>query len=138
MTKVIVDRTKWTGKDRKDICEAVDLTDLHIPRSDLLVNYTKASNKGHMCCLGFASLVLGASKESIAGRPYPAMAMYAGLEFLNFVNKLESNTHKYAHDALQYRIARINDDTALLIENKETQLIEIFRDKLELELEFIN
>lgn len=126
MTKVIIDRTKWSRGN--------------LAANALLINRDAAKAKsseapspkvGHMCCLGFACLAKGVSKRRLSGVPFPSC-----LEME--VEGLSEKHHGFYQDTdFAEGAASINDDGNLTESERERELIELAA-KNGFEFQFIN
>ena len=127
MTKVIIDRTKWSRGS--------------LAANALLVNRETAESispgvprakVGRMCCLGFVCLAQGVPRKSLSGQPFPAdlSRLVPGLTYRDDTWGWR-NTH-FAEGA-----AEINDNGDISEEDRESQLIELAAQN-GFEFQFIN
>ena len=115
--KVIVDRTKWLRGEG----------DIH---SKLLT----IDNK--MCCLGFAAISAGISRDMITGRTSPAVvAKFFSKEFP--LKMLVYDTPIPSNNPICKALMCANDNENILDEEREKEIIKLGKE-VGIEFEFIN
>lgn len=96
---------------------------------------SRLKNKnGFLCCLGFCSLQLGASKNEILDRFSPKSVIFPNENeniLIDKIDNLHIENSKLSMDAMD-----INDNPVLTLKERKERLIELFK-KYQHEIEFV-
>jgi hypothetical protein len=112
--KLVIDRSRWLrGEDASQLMLA----------------------DGRLCCLGFHALSCGYSEEEIKGKAYP--------KSLHLLVRPHPDTWLFDETGDESRwwesfIANINDDRKITDADRETRLVEVFKSRGGIEVEFVD
>lgn len=134
MTKVIIDRTKWSrgavSANALLISAERAQRNSHEPT---MHNPRSGPKAGSMCCLGFACLAVGLPSKAILDKGYPKNVGLPAPGLVDFIQE----TGDFVNTEFSLKAADINDDIYINDSVRESRLKELAA-KHGFEFEFVN